>query len=109
MGCIVVVGSAIGGLVGLAAISVSPSPMVSSQQFSRDAYARAERWIKHIRSAIDRDQLNRITLHPDDISDLAFYGTSRFNPGQSEIIFSPRHSDRTGQSECDHQDDPETG
>ena len=82
---VVIPGVFLGGLVGLAFVSVSYEPLVINQAFSKGAYHRAEQWLGHIRWDFEQDQLNRITLEPADINDLASYAASRLKVGNKKL------------------------
>ena len=77
--------SLLGGLFGLMLLSVSFEPMMVKQSFSRDAFLRAEQWLGHVRNAFEQDQLNRITLDSQDISDLAYYAASSLKFGGKKV------------------------
>ena len=76
----------LGGITGLVWLSVSYEPMMVKQSFSKGAYQRAEQWLEHIRGAFDQDQLNRVSLESEDISDLAYYSASRLKVGGKKLV-----------------------
>ena len=83
---LVIPGMILGALAGVALVSVSTEPQLLNQSFSRDAYSRGEQWLEHLHDAFKEDRLNRITLKPEDISDLAVYSVSRFKLAGKPLV-----------------------
>ena len=83
---IVIPASLMGAIAGLFWLSVSYEPVMVRQDFSKGAYQRAEQWLEHVRGAFDKDQMNRVTLESEDISDLAYYSASRLKVGGNKLV-----------------------
>ncbi|WP_062261686.1 hypothetical protein [Endozoicomonas arenosclerae] len=77
----------IGGLSVVLALAVSSEPDIRySGGGGKDSYAHAEEWMSHIRDAFEQDQLNRLSIEPSDIRDLAFYLANRVRVSGKKAI-----------------------